>query len=348
MTCDGGMQVRERTVERQANDCGEAVAGAMEEYKLCNSQKCSEDIDCVMNTWAEWSACSCTCHGTKHRMRTIKTAAFGKNATRCGTLDEPAALAETVPCHPSNGEEDPAGCSEDATPVINCTFSEWQAWAPCSVTCGAGQTEHSREIANPASGGGAGCSGKLHSMKECSAGDCPGGPVAEDCVWGEWSRWGACTKCSGQQTRHRNIVKENKNGGQTCEEGAGRETRGCEERMCHQPSFCTWDEWQEWGVCSVTCGDGGSRTRIRRLALTTGPAHTETDKLYAENEELRKRTTNASGARSQEIAVAFSAGMLSLVAFFAAARSLTRRSSRTPVQSTFERTPLSAGDHLAE
>lgn len=343
VTCEGGMQVRERNVERQANDCGEALTGAMEEYKLCNTQKCVADIDCVAGEWADWSACSCTCHGTKHRSRTVQTAAFGKDAKRCGNETNPLILSKTAPCN-----VDAPGCSGDETPVIDCHLEEWQPWTTCSVTCGAGQTEHSREIANPASNGGAACEGDLHEIKECSAGDCPGGPVAEDCVWGEWSHWGACTKCSGQQTRHRNIVKENKNGGQTCEEGSSRETRGCEERMCHQPSFCTWDHWADWAQCSVTCGSGGSRTRIRRLALTTAPAETEANRLYAENEELRKRSMNASGARTQEIAVAFSAGMLSLVALFAAARSMTRRSSRVPVQSTFQRTPLSAGDHLAE
>lgn len=351
MTCDGGMQVRERSVERQANDCGKPVEGPMEEYKLCSTQKCSADKDCVLNEWAEWSACSCTCHGTKHRSRTVLTAAFGKDAKRCGTEDEPASLAETVPCNPDDGAAEPVGCSEDESPVVDCNLSNWDEWAVCSVTCGAGQTERNREIANPASGGGKGCDGKLQEIKDCSAGDCPGGPVAEDCAWGEWSRWGACTKCSGQQTRHRNIVKENKNGGQTCDEGAGRETRGCEERMCHQPSFCRWDDWQEWAQCSVTCGSGGSRTRIRRLELTTAPAETEADRLYSENEELRKHSMNASGARTQELAVAFSAGMLSLVALFTVARSLTRRSSRSPVQSsfqTFQRTPLNAGDQLAE
>lgn len=342
------MQVKERSVEKQANDCGKPINGTMEEYRLCNTDKCEQDVDCELNEWGPWSACSCTCHGTKHRSRTIMTAAFGKDAKRCGNEEHPASLTETSPCNPTVDHEDPPGCGGDETPKIDCQLQSWQPWSTCSVSCGAGQTEHSREIANPASGGGEACDGQLHEIKECHAGDCPGGPVAEDCEWGEWSSWGACTKCSGQQTQHRNIIKENKNGGQTCQPGASRQTRGCEERMCHQPSFCTWDEWQDWGHCSSTCGSGGSRTRIRRLSLTSAPATTEADRLYSENEELRRRQMNATGARTQEVAVAFSAGMLSLVAMLAAARSLSRRSSRVPVQSTFERTPLSAGDHLTE
>merc|ERR1711998_393527 len=112
---------------------------------------------------------------------------------------------------------DPPGCGDKTVPKVDCTLSAWQEWTTCPVSCGPGQSERFREVAYPASGGGAPCEGSLKQIGQCDGPPCAGGDPPVDCQWGQWSDWGACTKCSGQRARSRHIVVENKNGGQVCD-----------------------------------------------------------------------------------------------------------------------------------
>lgn len=46
--------------------------GLEDEYELCTHLgPCSEDRDCLLAEWDEWSACSCSCYGVKERHRRI-------------------------------------------------------------------------------------------------------------------------------------------------------------------------------------------------------------------------------------------------------------------------------------
>jgi hypothetical protein len=81
---------------------------------------------------------------------------------------------------------------------VDCVLGQWEAWEPCSQTCGVGQQSHVRVILTDAAGGGSLCTGPLRETKSCVDAPCPSGPAKVDCRWGEWSEWGGCTKCSGQ------------------------------------------------------------------------------------------------------------------------------------------------------
>ena len=50
-----------------------------------------------------------------------------------------------------------------------------------------------------------------------------------DCIWGDWSAWGACDSGLGVQDRNRTIDQEARNGGTDCT-GNATETQDCPGR----------------------------------------------------------------------------------------------------------------------
>lgn len=312
-SCIGGMQQRRRSVEREADDCGEPLTGNMEEFIACQEDvPCSPDVDCVFHTWSEWSACSCTCDGTKRRTRGIKIHGRG-NGTYCE-----ANTAETSPCNPSPNEPAPAGCGNGDNPKKPCTLSEWTPWGICSETCGTGQHFRSRTVIQEAEGGGSLCEDALQETQQCISRDCPAVPPPVDCVWGEWSEWGACSKCKGQRSRFRTPSLA-RHGGEPCVAGAGRETAGCPLDMiqCHDVTSCTWGTWEDWGECTKTCGSGGERKRQRHLQVVP---YDNTQRLFEENRDLERLNHDLANSRFQDIVVAFGGGAFSFVVVFAMVR----------------------------
>ena len=68
-TCDGGTQVRRRSIARHPSCGGSACRGLHTETRPCNTQCCP--VDCIWGSWDEL-ACSVTCgHGLKLRVRDI-------------------------------------------------------------------------------------------------------------------------------------------------------------------------------------------------------------------------------------------------------------------------------------
>jgi len=180
----------------------------------------------------------------------------------------------------------------------------------------------------------------MQEVSRCQIEECK---VAEskDCVWNDWEDWSACTKCAGQTFRTRSIRAMNEGGGAACEANAGQQTRGCDERKCHEPTFCLWGDWQEWEGCSVTCGDG-KRQRARKLVITHDKPEPERlyEKYAQQNAELRRRTDSVENSRVQEMAISFACGALSLVAFF----SIVRGFRSSPRAQTSRAAPLFADE----
>merc|ERR1719247_1843300 len=89
--------------------------------------------------------------------------------------------------------------------------------------------------------------------------------VGGDCTTTAWSIWSPCSATcgNGQQSRTRNISQFNTEDGAGCI-GDLIETQGCEETCCDGLSSvdCTWGDWEEWSVCTSSCG-GGSKYRAR-------------------------------------------------------------------------------------
>merc|ERR550514_1014471 len=129
--------------------------------------------------------------------------------------------------------------------IEDCEVGEWQP-GECSVECGGGEREITREVVTPAANGGAECP-PLIEVEPCNLQPCP-----IDCVVGEWSEYSACSKdCGGGvEVRSRPVFTDAEHGGEPC--GDLSETIECNVFACDMP--CELEpEWSEWGPCSKEC-----------------------------------------------------------------------------------------------
>ncbi|VDI58963.1 Hypothetical predicted protein [Mytilus galloprovincialis] len=79
--------------------------------------------------------------------------------------------------------------------------------------------------------------------------------------WSIWSIWSACTVTCEYGTQRRIRICNNPapaGGGQSCQ-GSDTNSQTCNANIC-PPVNGGWSIWSEWGMCTVTCGDG---TRIK-------------------------------------------------------------------------------------
>merc|ERR1719443_2789950 len=146
--------------------------------------------------------------------------------------------------------------------IEDCEVGEWQP-GECSVECGGGELTMTREVVTPASNGGAECPIMIEK-EPCNMQPCP-----IDCVVGEWSEYGLCSKdCGGGvQTRVRRALTEDEHGGEPC--GDLSETVECNMDACDRP--CELDpEWSEWAPCSKEC-DWGYTIRSKGVMKEGGP-----------------------------------------------------------------------------
>jgi len=242
-TCGGGKRNRFRQTTQTRNDIGAACAGEGQDTLQCGEQECP--IDCVLEDWGGWTPCSVTCGsgGSQKRSRALVTAnAYG--GVPCGNLEE----SET--------------CDTPMTDCpLDCQWSAWGEWRPCSSSCGAGSRNRWRSEARPGNKYGRQCEGGTKVEEACDAGPCP-----IDCVVSTWNEWGSCsTSCGsdGFALRSRDITRHAENGGRPCEGGDEiSQRKTCSLLPC--PVDCVWDDWQDWRGCSVTCGNGTS-LRMRQV-----------------------------------------------------------------------------------
>lgn len=307
-SCSDGLTYRIRMVHMMASDCGKPAEGLSHEYERCNKNvSCSKDVDCQWGHWGSWHGCSASCDGVMSRSREIAVQGVGNGKFCTGSGDEVAN------CNPSAGETRPPLCR---TPKkLKCDHGAWSSWSECSVTCGTGQRLRNRTQTGPADL----CHGATAEVGICSMKACFSRPK-QDCKWGSWSEWGACTKCSGQRFRHRHITESAFNGGKSCDAGDLLETEAC-PRHCREPAYCSWSSWSEWGSCSAHCGQG-TRTRSRTLAITSVPP---VEDVVQKNDLLRERAKLAQNKTMQSLVVAFLCGAASLAVAFGVAHVFLRR-----------------------
>jgi len=254
--CGPGWHTRVRSMEVEAQFGGRPAEGPSFEMQGCQAKPCP--VDCVVSAWKTEGTCSVSCGGGDQKEeRTIKQEALH------GGFSCPTDLERTV------------ACNENPCPV-DCVLSAWTRNGECSVSCGGGNREEVRTVITPTADGGRGCDAPLSRNKPCGDVPCP-----VDCVWGQWSRFGDCTKTcgDGERTRRRDLASHAEHGGAECD-GEKEENESC-GNPC--PVHCELGEWTSWSECSEACGEGiKERTRAESQPAEHGGEQCEGDLIKTE------------------------------------------------------------------
>jgi len=277
-TCGPGQRVRTRKFVNFERNCGESCTEDLEETEPCEETTCSESIDCEWDSWALWSACTCTCGGgQKTRDRVIKISPKGE-----GMLCDPETRTEISPCNTMS-------CT-----VTVCIDGEWGPWGDygaCSAACGGGIQWKFRKIKTEATDCGIPALGNDKDVRSCNTGACG---EDKDCLLSEWTHWSdcSCTK-DGVKRRVRSIKQYGQGDGGFCH-GDLKQITGC--NTCEDLGTCDKEQpkqdcvlgaWEK-GKCTATCGSG--HTMSTRIVVTQpsnggAPCDAKLEKITPCNEE---------------------------------------------------------------
>ena len=232
-------------------------ANKPKDKEACQDMKvrycCAKKVRAQWSDWENWTTCSKTCGGgTQTRKKNCTQIEIkGKNIhyNRLCVGEENEARRRQV-------SEQTQECNVKACPV-KFSWTPWNAWSSCSVSCAEGTKERQRECIPP-KGGGATCPEKkedptlYREVMNCTQTDC------EKFHFSQWSDWSSCSA--------------------TCGHGIERKSRGCysnktfaavenhhcsnmreffeQERKCHLgscPIDGGWTRWEVWGDCDQKC-----------------------------------------------------------------------------------------------
>uniref|UniRef100_K1QMN9 Neurotrypsin n=1 Tax=Magallana gigas TaxID=29159 RepID=K1QMN9_MAGGI len=177
----------------------------------CNLTPCP--INGGFSFWSEWSQCSETCGGGVQ----------GRNRS----CTNPVPLYGGTEC--DGQRQDFLECNTHECP-IDGKYSDWGAWASCSVTCGGGTQLRKRTCTNPPPQfGGKECSNESEQSENCNTNNCP-----VDGTYSDWSAWMSCTVTCGGGTQLRKRTCTNPSpqfGGKPCA-GPANEITECNTKPC--------------------------------------------------------------------------------------------------------------------
>jgi len=192
-SCDG-MRERARTVLHYGLGHGRWCQGSMKELQPCNPRMgqqqplgCRKDypVDCRMGEWADWSRCTADCDGgVQRRMRVVEQRAFHGGR---GCL---AALSEVKECNRQL-------CNGGTFPV-DCLLADWSDWGICDKCDG--EKTRFRNIQRYAANGGRPCAqSDVRQVGQCDR-KCSRNLW---CTWTDWQDWDACSKTCGRGAKRR-------------------------------------------------------------------------------------------------------------------------------------------------
>ena len=251
VTCGNGTMKRTRTCtspppKNRGRNC--SSLGAAEEFQFCFLRRCP--IHGGYSEWSSFSNCSKSCGtGIKRRSRKCSNPEPQHGGSNCSHLG----LSMEV-----------KNCSEKPCP-INGGYSTWTEFSLCTVSCGSGKRQRTRNCSNPKPiYGGQNCShlGPNIEVEICSTNLCPihGG-------YSDWSNYSDCTKScgNGSQIRTRKCSNpEPKYGGRNCLSlGSHTEIINCNTHHC--PIDGGYTQWTDFSICTVSCGNG-TRQRTRNCS----------------------------------------------------------------------------------
>jgi len=243
--CDGGTQTRVRTIQQEAAYGGMTCQGYATESRNCNEEPCQRV--CQWEPYSAWTPCSQSCAGGLQSRSRLQVWIRGPAAGVDGI--------QRIECAGAGSED--RECNLQPCP-INCEWSAFSTWTPCSQDCGGGYQMRTRKIAVEPENGGRSCEGCATDSRACND-----QPCARNCKWAPWHAWSECTSpCGGgTQNRTRDVLQAAANGGEECE-GEQAQFRDCNIQKC--PINCEWGPWGEWDICTRTCG-GGMQGRSREI-----------------------------------------------------------------------------------
>ncbi|XP_019412229.1 PREDICTED: hemicentin-1 isoform X1 [Crocodylus porosus] len=239
-TCGQGNRTRTRTCSNPSGQHGgKPCEGNAVESIMCNVRPCP--VDGEWDSWLPWGPCSETCgKGTQTRLRLCNNPPPAFGGSYCDGPDTQLQV-----------------CNKKLCPVDG-KWALWASWTACTVSCGGGTRQRTRDCSDPAPQfGGHKCEGSDVQIDFCNSDPCP---IHGN--WGPWSNWGTCSRtCNGgQMRRYRTCDNPHPvNGGRACA-GADTQIQRCNTGVC--PVDGNWGPWQAWSGCSAPCR-GGEQTRTR-------------------------------------------------------------------------------------
>lgn len=123
-------------------------------FKFNRVTYCLKKIPCTWKPWHTWSTCSQKCGGGQRTRSRGQNKAINQGAA-CSGEDEETEACGTMPC----------------TIAIDCVWGKWGEYGECSVTCGKGSQERTRNKTKEQHGGKA-CKGKSLETKKCELDKC--------------------------------------------------------------------------------------------------------------------------------------------------------------------------------
>lgn len=257
-TCGNGIKSRYRYCNNPPSQHGgKHCSGDSNQSKHCSKKPCS--VHGEWSEWSNWTDCSKTCDiGQQTRTRlcispNIKSVGRASDLIFCTGNETDMRVCVKGPCSRQD------------------IWTAWTSWSRCSVTCGLGKQQRSRNCSRNGDLSPEVCQGSLMQVKSCYH-DCPvnGG-------WSEWSNWTACSaSCgTGVQVKFRFCTNPKPQaGGDSCH-GKNAVFKNCEIAKCIPESHQNdsyWSSWTSWSHCSATCSLG-HQTRTRYCRKRVSPFH---------------------------------------------------------------------------
>lgn len=152
--CGGGEMILQRY--KLADAHGGADCPPLMMQRSCNMQECP--VDCELDDWAEWSACSKDCGGgVRQRVRSVRVTSEHGGA----------------PC-PAQQEEEVCNIGPCD---MSCQYSDWTAFSSCSARCGGGFKVRTRQVVSDEIGSDVPCAGphdpERLQPEVCNSEECP-------------------------------------------------------------------------------------------------------------------------------------------------------------------------------